>query len=152
MKLDMRVEVPERLKKYLNNPTPFIKAARKDADKVALFFLRDEISSAAPRDSGDLAGSIEVNLAKRNVFSKLVYSRAVELGHFAEAEPGKHLRFPGASQGGTYVFPTKRRADGTLGSFIRTKAQPFFFNTLSKNQLNVINIYERAFAKMLKRI
>ena len=158
MKIDVRADIPPRLKKYLANPGPVVKDARGRADKDALILLRDGIKQAAPRKKGGLAGSIEVDLAKKKVFSKLVYSRAVELGHFAEAEPGHHLRFPGTRQGGAYVFPTKRYKGtrgttlGALGSFIRTEAQPFFFPTLPKKRFKLIDIYKKAFARMLEKL
>jgi len=152
--LDVRMEVPQHLKKFLKNPTPAMKNARKMADKRSLFFLREEISEEAPRKRGDLANSIEVNLEKNNVYTMIAHARAVELGHFAEAKEGKYLRFSGASQRtGTWVFPTNRyKNTQAWGSFIRTEKQPFFFPTLSKNRLRLIDIYENEHAKMLKKI
>ena len=142
MKLDMRVEVPQHLKKYLANPTPVIKDARDRADKDALVLLRDEIKQAAPRKSGALADSIEVDLAKKNVFTKLTHARAVELGHYAEPRHTPKRMF--------LKFTTLSK--DVFIKFARTTKQPFFFPTLSKNRLKVIDIYEKAFARMLEKL
>ena len=142
MKLNMRVEVPQRLKKFLANPTPVIKDIRNQADKTALIFLRDSIREAAPRKKGELAASVEVDLGKKNVFSALAYARAVELGHYASPKYTPKRMFLKFTSLGRDVFI----------KFVRTKKQPFFFPTLSKNRLKVIDIYEKAFARMLEKL
>ncbi|GAG16816.1 unnamed protein product, partial [marine sediment metagenome] len=82
--LDVRMEVPPHLVKFLKNPTPAMKNARDRADKRALFFIRDKIKEEAPKGkTGDLRESIKVDLKKKTVFSKGVYARAIELGHYA---------------------------------------------------------------------
>ncbi len=160
MKLETRLEVPEKVKRLLRNPTPAINRILKKADKRALTFLQKEISKAAPRGkTGDLARSIEVDLIRRKITSSAVYARAVELGHYAEADEGKYLRFEGSGQRtGTHVYPTShfRGTKGTIFgqwvSAIRTEKQPYFFSTLSKNQVNIINIYEKEFRKLLRSL
>ena len=142
MKLDMRVEVPQRLKKFLANPTPVIKDIRDQADKDALVFLRDEIKQAAPRKKGELAASVEVDLGKKNVFTMLAYARAVELGHYASPKYTPKRMFLKFTSLGRDVFIKA----------VRTKKQPFFFPTLSRNRLKVIDIYEKAFARMLEKL
>ena len=144
MKLEVKIEVPERVKRLLRNPTPQITKAIRKADRIALPFLRKAIARAAPiGKTGDLSKSIEVNLASRRIFSNLPYARAVELGHYVEADSGKWLRFDGIGQRtGIHVF---------LKS-VRTEKQLFFFKTLSKHQIDIIRIYKKAFKKLLESL
>ena len=140
--LDIRMEVPSHLKKFLKNPTPEMKSARKVADKKALLFLQSEIRKAAPKKSGALAESITVDLVKNNVYTVIAHARAVELGHYAVPIHTPMQMFLKFTSMGKEVFMR----------FVRTKKQPFFFPTLSKNRLKLIDIYEEEFAKMLKKI
>ena len=142
MKLETRVRVPEKLRKYLRNPTPAITKTLKLADKKALKFLQGEISRAAPRKTGQLARSIQVDLPRRKVFSTLPWARAVELGHYAVPENTPKRMFLSFTSRGKDVFL----------KFVRTKKQPFFFLTLSRNQLKVIKIYDKAFKKLLESL
>lgn len=157
LRLETRIEVPEKVKRFIRNPTPAITRTLRKADKGVLTLLKREISKAAPRGkSGKLARSIEIDIKRRKVFSTSVYARAIELGHYAEADPGKYLRFSGSSQRtGRWIFPTGHfRGRGTIAgqwvSFVRTKAQPFFFPTLDKNRLNIIKIYNKAFKRLME--
>ncbi|MDD5013727.1 MAG: hypothetical protein PHW73_01320 [Atribacterota bacterium] len=139
MQLDVKIDVPDKLKKFLANPTPQIDSAIKEADREAFTLLKNEISKAAPKKSGNLAGSITIDLAKRKIFSPLIYARAVELGHYAEPVSGKYLHF---IDKGKDVFL----------KFVRTKKQPFFFKTLHAEKVNIIEIYDKAFKRLLENV
>ena len=143
LKLDIKIQVPYKLQRFLNNPTPEIRSILRDADWKALVFLRSEIRDAAPKGkTGDLADSIEYDLDKRMLFSNLIYSRAIELGHYASPKNTPKKMFLHFTDAGKEVFLR----------FVRTKKQPFFFKTLDRNRVKVIDIYEKAFAKMLEKL
>ena len=160
LRLETRIEVPEKVKRFIRNPTPAITRTLRKADTTVLRFLQNEISKAAPRGrTSRLARSIEIDVKRRKVFSTSVYARAIELGHYAEARPGKFLRFLGTEQRtGVYVFPVGHfkgargfeHLRGQFVSFVRTKKQPFFFLALARNRLNVIKIYNKAFKRLME--
>ena len=142
MKLDFKVQVPYRLQRFLANPDPVMKAALDEADKAALTLLKTDVSRAAPKSSGALAKSIDVNLRERKVFSNSVYARAIELGHYAEATRTPKRMFLKFVSRGREVFLR----------YTRSKKQPYFFLTLHKDRIKVLDIYGKAFERMLKRI
>jgi len=142
MKLDIKIQVPQKLQRFLKNPTPYISSVIKAADKDALTLLKREISAAAPKKSGKLAGSITVDLASRKLFSLLNYARAVELGHFASAKYTPRRMFLKFTDMGKEVFLR----------YVRTKKQPFFFKALDRNRTKVIDIYEKAFKRLLEKL
>ena len=142
MKLETRIRIPEKLKRYLRNPTPAITKVLKEADKRALTFLQRETSRAAPRKSGQLARSIQIDLTRRKVFSTLPWARAVELGHHATPQNTPKRMFLSFTSRGKEVFI----------KFVRTKKQPFFFKTLDRNRIKVIQIYDKAFKKLLESL
>ena len=156
-KLNYRIEVSPKLRRLLENPTPLVKATMQRADKIALTILQESIKTNAPRRSGKLARSIYIDLADRRVSSNLVYCRAIELGHFAQAKPGHYLRFAGAGQRTGYVFPTmhykgaKGYADlkGQWYSGVRFKKQPYFFKSINQNKQQIIQTYEDEFKSLL---
>ena len=57
VQVNINVEVPERLKKFLANPTPYISGVMKAADKESLILVQRDIADAAPRKKGKLAKS-----------------------------------------------------------------------------------------------
>ena len=138
MKLKFKVEVPQKLRRFLDNPTPFVTETMKQADKLALTLLQQSVKTNAPRRSGQLSQSITVDLVNRKIFSNLVYARAIELGHYAEPR-GKFLHFVA---GGRDVFL----------KFTRSKKNPYFFKTLNQNRLQVLEIYDDAFKKLMEKI
>jgi len=156
---NITIEMPERLRRFLENPTPAFTQTMKEANREVLTLLKQDISRAAPRKSGKLSRGIEVNFAENKVYSKLVYSRAVELGHYAEAKPGHYLRFKGdAQRTGTWVFPTmhykgKKGFESLRGQWysgVRSRKQPYFFLTLHRDAQKINAIYDEAFGKIME--
>ena len=142
--LDVRMEVPSHLAKFLKNPTPAMMGARKKADKRALYFIRDKIKEAAPKGkTGDLRESIKVDLKKGTVFSKGVYARAIELGHFAEPARTPQLMF---------LKFTNVAGEDAYPKFVRTEKKPYFFPALHEGRGRIIDIYEEEYARMLNKI
>ena len=137
-KLHFKVEIPQKLRSLLENPTPFISATMKQADKLALTLLQESIKTNAPRRTGALSRSIHIDLAERTVQTNLVYSRAIELGHYAEPR-GKFLHFV---DGGKDVFLR----------FTRSKKQPYFFKSINQNRLQVLEIYDDTFKKLMNNL
>ena len=160
MEVNINVEVPERLKKFLANPTPYISGVMKAADKESLILLQRDIAAAAPKKSGKMSRSVKYNLPLRKVYTESIYGRAVELGHYAEAKPGRHLRFRGNAQRTGYVFPTKHYKGrkgfedlkGQWYSAIRTQKQPYFFPTFHRDKVKILQIYDKAFERLIKNI
>jgi hypothetical protein len=163
MQLNVKLDVPQRLERYLANSTPYVEKTVKEADKEALTLLKREISAAAPKGkSKKLSSTITIDLAKRKIFSPLVYARAVELGHYAEAKPGHYLQFKDIKglRGGGYVYPLMHyrgakgyeSLKGQWYSGVRTKKQPFFFKTYYENKLEIMEIYDKAFKRLLESI
>ena len=76
----IRIEVPQRLKKFLANPSPYVDKTIKDADKESLTILKTDIKAITHKKSGKLAGSIQIDLMGRKVYSKSPYARAYQLG------------------------------------------------------------------------
>ncbi len=138
MQLNMKVEVPDRLRKFLANPTPYVNQTMQGADKEALTLLKTDIAAKAPKKSGKLAASITVDIANRKLFSPLVYARAIELGHYAVPK-GKYLHF------------VDRGKDVFL-KFTRSRKQPFFFKTLHADKIKILDIYDKAFKRLLESI
>ncbi len=142
--LDVRMEVPSHLAKFLKNPTPAMMGARKKADKRSLYFIRDEIKEAAPKGkTGDLRESIKVDLKKGTVFSKGVYARAIELGHFAEPARTPQLMF---------LKFTNVAGEDAYPKFVRTEKKPYFFPALHEGRGRIIDIYEEEYARMLNKV
>jgi hypothetical protein len=142
MKLDFKVQVPYKLQRFLTNPTPYIEKTLRAADKQALTLLKADVAKAAPKQSGKLSRSITVDIGKRKVFSPLIYARAVELGHYAEPvrTPKKmFLKFVGQ---GREVFL----------KYTRSKKHPYFFLTLDRDRLKILEIYDKAFKKLLESV
>lgn len=135
MELSVKIDVPYRLQRFLQNPNSRVSEIMKEADKDVLELLRSEISRNAPKKSGRLAESITVDLDNRKVFSPLVYARAVELGHYAESIRGTFLKF---TDMGKDVFLR----------FTRSKKQPFFFKAINANRLKIRDIYDKAFERL----
>ena len=142
MKLGIKVDVPDRLAKFLRNPTPFFTSTLKEADRQALTMLKTDISRAAPKRSGKLASSFVVNTAQRSLYSKLVYARAVELGHYAEPRNTPKRMFLKFTSQGKEVFLR----------YVRTRKSPFFFITAHRDKAKLIDIYDVAFKKMLEKV
>ncbi len=141
--LDVRMEVPPHLVKFLKNPTPAMQKARDRADKRSLFFIRDRIRENAPRDKGDLKDSIKVDLKKKTVFTKAPHGRAIELGHYAEPARTPQLMF---------LKFTNVAGEDAFPRFVRTEKKPYFFPVLSEEHFRIIDIYEDEHARMLKNI
>ena len=139
MQLNFKLEVPDRLRRYLANPTPYITDTMKKADKLALTLLQESIKTNAPRKSGELSRSIKIDIDERKVFSDSVKGRAIELGHYAVPISGKYLHF---IDKGKDVFL----------KFTRSKKQPFFFRSISQNKIQLMEIYDDAFKKLLESI
>lgn len=137
MELSIKIDVPYKLQRFLQNPNSRVSEIMKEADKEVLELLRSEISANAPKKRGQLAGSITVDLEKRKVFSPLVYARAVELGHYATPKYGSFLKF----------YSEKLGRDVFL-KFVRTKKQPYFFKTYNANRLKIRDIYDKAFERL----
>jgi len=57
MQLGIKVQVPQKLKRFLSSPNSYISNVMKAADKEALTFLKRETSAAAPKKSGSLRRS-----------------------------------------------------------------------------------------------
>jgi hypothetical protein len=156
--LHFKVEVPQKLRSFLENPTPIVNKYMKQADKLALTLLRESIKTNAPKGkTGKLRASIVIDLAERKVATNLVYGRAIELGHYAEAKPGHYLRFPGnAQRTGISVFPTTHfkgakgyeSLKGQWVSAVRFKKNPYFFRSINQNRQQVLEIYEEVFEKI----
>jgi len=138
MKLDMKIDIPWKLKRFFENPTPYISATMKEADRDALTLLENEISKAAPKKSGALSRSIDIDINARKVFTNSVYGRAVEIGHYAVPK-GKYLHFISS---GKDVFL----------KFTRSRKQPFFFKTMHANKIKILDIYDEAFKKLLENV
>lgn len=140
MQLNFKLEVPDRLRRYLANPTPYITDTMKKADKLALTLLQESIKTNAPhRKSGQLSDSIKIDIGERKVFSDSIYGRAIELGHYAVPISGKYLHF------------IDRGKDVFL-KFTRSKKQPFFFRSIDQNKDQLEEIYDDAFKKLLESI
>ena len=139
MQLETNVEVPERLRKFLANPTPFVNQAMSEADKEALSLLKVDIAAAAPKKTGALSRSITVDTTQKKVFSPLIYARAVELGHYAEPVNRKMLHFVDK---GKDVFLR----------FTRSRKRPYFFPTLHRDSLKIRQIYDKAFDRMAQQV
>jgi len=138
MQTSISVQVPQRLKNFLANPSSRIDSIMKEADREALELLKKDISSAAPKKSGKLSKSIDIDLSEKKVFSNLIYVRAIELGHFAEPVRTPKRMFLHFTDKGKEVFL----------KYVRTRKQPFFFPTLSKDKVKIIDIYDKAFNKL----
>jgi hypothetical protein len=136
--LNFKIDVPQKLRAFLEYPDAFVDRTMKSADKLALTLLQATIKTNAPRRSGNLSKSITVDLAERKISSNLVYSRAIELGHYAEPR-GKFLHFV---SGGKDVFLR----------FTRAKKQPYFFKSINQNKQQVLEIYDEAFKKLLESV
>ena len=139
MKTDMRIEVPEKLRRFLANPTPYVNQAMQEADKQTLSLLKSDIVSVTTKKSGALAGSITIDLLGRKIFSNKVYAPAYELGHYATPKNVKMLHF------------VDRGKDVFLKS-TRSKPHVFFFKTLDKNRLKIHQIYDKAFDRLMERV
>jgi len=142
VKLSIKVQVPQKLQRFLSNPTPYIKDVIKTADKDALTLLQSEIRAAVPKKSGKLAESITVDLPGRRIYSLVAHAMAVELGHYASPKYTPKRMFLKFTDMGKEVFIKS----------VRTAKQPFFFKTLDRNRVKVIDIYEKAFARLLEKI
>ena len=139
MRLNFKVEYPEKLKRFLDNPTPYINDTMRQADKLVLTLLQESIKTNAPRKTGALAKSIEIRVSQRKVFTDLIYATAIEKGHYAEPIKGKYLHFVDA---GKDVFL----------KFTRSKKKPFFFKSIRQNKLQILEIYDDAFKKLMERV
>ena len=139
MKTDMRIEVPEKLRRFLANPTPYVNQAMKEADKETLSLLKSDIVAVTHKKTGELAGSIQIDLLGRKIFSNKVYAPAYELGHYATPVNVKMLHF------------VDRGKDVFLKS-TRSKPHVFFFKTLDKDRLKIHQIYDKAFDRMAARV
>jgi hypothetical protein len=143
MKLNIKVDFPPKLRRFLNNPSPIFKEVMRDADKVALKLMQAEIKQNAPKKSGALAESIRIDVPKRKVFSTLAYSRAVQLGHYATPVRTPKRRFLMFESGGNEVFL----------KFTRSRKQPFFFDAVSyESRRKIIEVYDKAFKKLLGKL
>ena len=138
----IRIEVPAKLKRFLANPTPQINQTMKVADKESLTLLKTDIKAITHKRSGKLAGSIQVDLLGRKVYSKHVAARAYQLGHYAKPVNTPRKMFLKFISRGKEVFIR----------YVRTKANPFFFETLDKDRRKVVDIYDRAFKRLLESI
>jgi len=138
----IRIEVPQRLKKFLANPSPYVDKTMKDADKESLTILKTDIKAITHKVSGRLAGSIQIDLMGRKVYSRHPAARAYQLGHYAVPKNTPKKMFLKFVSRGKEVFIR----------YVRTKANPFFFETLDKDRRKVVDIYDRAFKKLLESI
>ena len=138
----IRIEVPQRLKKFLANPSSYVDKTMKDADKEALTTLKTDIKTITHKKSGKLAGSIQIDLMGRKVYSKSPYSRAYQLGHYAVPVRTPKRMFLKFVSRGKEVFI----------KFARTKKQRFFFETLDKDRRKIVDIYDKAFKRLLESI
>lgn len=139
MRLNFKIEYPEKLRSFLANPTPYVNGTMRAADRLVLILLQESIKTNAPRKTGALAKSIEVNVSQRKVFTNLVYATAIEKGHYAEPIKGKYLHF------------VDRGKDVFL-KFTRSKKKPFFFKAISQNKLQILEIYDDAFTKLMRKV
>ena len=137
----MTIEVPEKLKRFLANPTPQIDSTMKQADKETLSLLKTDIVNIVHKKTGALANSVTVDLFGRKIYSNLPYSAAYELGHYARPKGGrKFLHF--VNEQGKDVFM----------KFTRSRPNVFFFKTLDKDRLRIRQIYDSAFDRMVSQI
>lgn len=142
MKFGMKIEVPQRLKKFLANPTPYIDQTMKTADKETLTTLKTDIKAITHKKSGKLAGSVQVDLLGRKVYSRSPYAKAYQLGHYAVPRHTPKRMFLKFTDMGKEVFI----------KFVRTKRKPFFFETLNRDRIKIINIYDKAFKRLLEKV
>jgi len=140
--VNVKIDVPDRLRRFLENPTPLVKETIKEADEDVLNLLKKDISKAAPQKTGKLAHSIDVDFQDKRVFSDLVYARAVELGHYAKAKHTPARMFLKFTDMGRDIFMRG----------IRTKKQPYFFKTLKTDRKKIIEIYDKAFDKLASKV
>ena len=138
----IRIDVPQRLRSFLVNPTPYFDQTVKEADKEALTTLKTKVQSITHRRSGRLANSIQVDLLNRKVYSKHPAARAYQLGHYAKPKNTPKKMFLHFTDKGKEVFIKS----------VRTKRQKFFFETLDENRAKVISIYDKAFKRLLEKI
>jgi hypothetical protein len=134
----IKMIMPAKLKKFLDSPDPFIQGTMKEANKDVRQLLKKKISEAAPKRSGNLSNSIEESETGNKVFTKSVYGRAVEMGHYAEPR-GKFLHFV---DGGKDVFI----------KFTRTRKHPYFFLAADRARLDALDIYDKAYKKLLESV
>ncbi|MGD9276357.1 MAG: hypothetical protein PVJ67_04240 [Candidatus Pacearchaeota archaeon] len=142
MQLGIKIEVPQKLKRFISSPNKYVTDVMTSADNQALGLLKREISAAAPKKSGALSRSIKVSLANRKIYSILNYARAIELGHYAEPARTPKRMFLKFSEAGKEVFMR----------FTRSKKQPYFFKTLEQKRRDIIKIYQKAFRKLLESL
>jgi len=142
MKISMRIKVPERLRKFLTNPTPQIDQTMKVADKETLTLLKTDIKAIVHKKSGELAESVQIDLANKKIYSKSLYARAYQLGHYAEPIHTPKRMFLKFTDKGKDVFIR----------FVRTERKPFFFETLNKDRRKIREIYNKAFKRLLEKI
>lgn len=147
MRLNFKVDYPEKLRRFLDHPTPYINDTMRAADRLVLILLQESIKTNAPRKTGTLAKSIEINVSQRKVFTNLFYARAIELGHYW---PSKN--YSGTTKLLHFIGMDK---EGHLDVFlkaIRIKKRPFFFRSISQNKLQILEIYDDAFKKLMERV
>lgn len=142
MKVSMKIKVPPRLKKFLANPTPHIDQTIKTADKETLTLLKTDIKAITHKKSGKLAGSVQIDLVGRKVYSRSPYARAYQLGHYAVPRHTPKRMFLKFTDMGKKVFI----------KFVRTKRKPFFFETFDKDKRKIREIYDKAFKRLLEKI
>ena len=139
MQLTMRLELPGRLSNFLSRPEYYLTDTIKRADKLVFTLLQASIKTNAPRKSGNLARSIDIDFVKRKVYSKAIYSRAVELGHYAEPK-------------GPYLLKFIDKGKSVSLKSTRSKKQPYFFKAQSQNKQQIIQIYEDALHRLMERV
>ena len=135
--LDMRIEVPARLRRLLLNPSSAVKQVMQMGAKQSLTLLKTDIVDVVHKKSGALANSVQIDLLGAKVFSKSVYSTAYEKGHWATPKNVKMLHF------------VDRGKDVFLHS-TRSKPHDFFFKTLDKDRLKIHQIYDRVFDRLME--
>lgn len=141
VELSIKMDVPPRLKKWLDNSGPYYKKYLEKADGRALKHLKEAIgrNPKTPKKSGDMARSFQADVRNRKLFSTLPKAAAHEKGAYITPKRAKLLHWV---DNGKDIF----------AKVVRLKATHYVESTVNQEEKRVAEIYSKTFREMLERV